>query len=56
MRWNRACSHRTTATVTKHSGGAALSDWFLVTDDFDAYSAMQRNVDALWDDQPRMVA
>ncbi|MDQ0394590.1 glycogen/starch/alpha-glucan phosphorylase [Labrys monachus] len=28
------------------------SDWFLVTDDFDAYTAMQRKIDALWVDGP----
>jgi starch phosphorylase len=28
------------------------SDWFMVAADFDAYAAMQRNVDAVWRDSP----
>jgi starch phosphorylase len=28
------------------------SDWFFVTDDFDAYAARQRDVDALWANKP----
>lgn len=38
----------------RHSGivdSLRSSDWFLVTDDFTSYSAMQREVDALWHDQ-----
>jgi starch phosphorylase len=38
----------------RHKGTAQnlrTSDWFLVTDDFDAYSATQRKIDALWADR-----
>ena len=31
------------------------SDWFMVAADFDAYAAAQREVDALWQDSPRLV-